>query len=416
MPHPNPRLYLGYESLIRRFSLRVPPLMRIFVATEQTLERHTFTPDGSERIELPLRRLSDPEAYTGQLTFALKREHLNLTVLGALFEHQEARDGVQEWLHAMPSSRYSRMAGHLVEWLSEHKLDYDMPAGNPRIFLLDPVHHVCGPKVLDAKFGIINNVLGGRAYSPLVRRTPRLTALLEEGLAEKVKTAMSSIEPEMLARAVDYLYLSETRSTYNIENEIPDSHRAGRFRKLLESATLAFIDERDIALVLGETFADRNAAAAAQRAVTQPKSYDIADIEYWILKKVYPTGVIQPMEALQLAKAAGVKVYTVGVGAEQMVQQSIFGRQLINPSQDLDEVLLTRIAEETGGKYFRARDLAELAQIYKLLDQLEPIERDQISYRPQQSLLHWPLVAALFCSVLLALGQIRWSGRKKHVG
>jgi Ca-activated chloride channel family protein len=127
-------------------------------------------------------------------------------------------------------------------------------------------------------------------------------------------------------------------------------------------------------------------------------------------------GVIQPTEALQLAKAAGVKVYTVGVGAEQMVQQSIFGRQLINPSQDLDEVLLTRIAEETGGKYFRARDLAELAQIYKLLDQLEPIERDQISYRPQQSLLHWPLLAAFFCSVLLALGQVRWSGRIKHVG
>lgn len=127
-------------------------------------------------------------------------------------------------------------------------------------------------------------------------------------------------------------------------------------------------------------------------------------------------GVIQPLEALQLAKAAGVKIYTVGVGAEQMVQQSIFGRQLINPSQDLDEVLLTRIAEETGGKYFRARDLAELAQIYKLLDQLEPIERDQISYRPQQSLLHWPLLAALFCSVLLALGQIQWSGRFKNVG
>lgn len=127
-------------------------------------------------------------------------------------------------------------------------------------------------------------------------------------------------------------------------------------------------------------------------------------------------GVIQPLEALQLAKAAGVKVYTVGVGAEQMVQQSIFGRQVINPSQDLDEALLTRIAEETGGKYFRARDLAELAKIYKLLDQLEPIERDQISYRPQQSLLHWPLLAALICSVLLAAGQIRWSGRLKDVG
>lgn len=95
MPHPNPHLYLGYESLIRRVSLRTPPLQRIFVATEQTLEKHTFTPDGSERIELPLRRLSDTESYAGQLSFALKREHLNLTVLGALFEHQEALGGVQ---------------------------------------------------------------------------------------------------------------------------------------------------------------------------------------------------------------------------------------------------------------------------------------------------------------------------------
>jgi hypothetical protein len=44
------------------------------------------------------------------------------------------------------------------------------------------------------------------------------------------------IEPEMLSRAVDYLYLSETRSTYTIEDEVPDNNRAARFRRLLEQA------------------------------------------------------------------------------------------------------------------------------------------------------------------------------------
>ncbi|MCT6700852.1 vWA domain-containing protein [Rheinheimera sp. 4Y26] len=119
-------------------------------------------------------------------------------------------------------------------------------------------------------------------------------------------------------------------------------------------------------------------------------------------------GNIQPREALELAKAAGVKIYTVGVGAEQMVQQGIFGPQLVNPSDDLDEALLTELATATGGRYFRARDLAELSQIYQLLDQLEPIERDQLNYRPQQSLLHWPLGAALLLIMLVLLSKLPW--------
>jgi hypothetical protein len=228
--------FLGYEALIRRYDLRVPPLLRVYVTAERTVERHTRAPDGTERIELPSARQRDTESLVGQLTFALKREHLNLTVLGALFEQSDALAAVQDWLRNMPSSRYSRTAGHLAEWLTGHVFDYSLPAGSPRIPLLDPKHYVTGRGVPDSKFGIVNNVLGDRSFSPLVRRTERLTGLLNEGLADKVRSTMSSIEPEMLARAVDYLYLSETRSTYGIENEVPDSDRRGRFRKLLESA------------------------------------------------------------------------------------------------------------------------------------------------------------------------------------
>ncbi|MEH8019016.1 VWA domain-containing protein [Rheinheimera muenzenbergensis] len=126
-------------------------------------------------------------------------------------------------------------------------------------------------------------------------------------------------------------------------------------------------------------------------------------------------GNIQPLEALQLAKAAGVKIHTVGVGAEQMVQHSVLGRRMVNPSQDLDERLLTQLAEDTGGRYFRARDLNELNQIYQLIDQLEPIERDTLTYRPQRSLLHWPLALALLLSFVMAVVNIYWRGIVKHV-
>ena len=229
-------LHLGYEALIRKYQLRVPPLRCVYAATERAIGSRTVSADGEERIELPLQRISDTETLAGQLTFAFKREHLDLTVLGALFEVPEVREAIQAWLRDKPSSKYSRMAGHLAAWLTGHEFEYSLPAGSPRVPLLDPAAYVVGPAVPDPKFGIVSNLLGDKWFSPLIRRTEKLEKWLAAGLASKVGETFRAIEPEMLARAVDYLYLSETRSTYGIEDEIPDNNRAARFRHLLEQA------------------------------------------------------------------------------------------------------------------------------------------------------------------------------------
>ncbi|MDP1649683.1 MAG: Fic family protein [Rubrivivax sp.] len=229
-------MYLGYEALIRRYQLRVPPLRSVSVGVDRAVERHIIAADGDERIELPLRRLGDTDSLLSQLTFALKREWLNLSVLGALFDHEEALQAVQNWLDDKPSSKYARMAGHLAEWLTDHEFAYKLPPGTPRAPLLNPQKYVTGPKVPDTKFGVTHNLVGSPAFSPLLRRTEKLAALLAEDLGTRIAVALDSLEPEMLARAVDFLYLSETRSTYNIEDEIPDNFRAAKFRRLLEQA------------------------------------------------------------------------------------------------------------------------------------------------------------------------------------
>ncbi|NVK24152.1 MAG: VWA domain-containing protein [Gammaproteobacteria bacterium] len=125
-------------------------------------------------------------------------------------------------------------------------------------------------------------------------------------------------------------------------------------------------------------------------------------------------GNIEPIEALEIAKAAGVKVYTIGVGADEMYVRSFFGNRKVNPSTDLDEKLLTQIAEETGGQYFRARDTQSLREIYQLLDELEPIEDDPIQLRPMQALFYWPLALAILLSALMlysktVLTALRWN-------
>ncbi len=114
-------------------------------------------------------------------------------------------------------------------------------------------------------------------------------------------------------------------------------------------------------------------------------------------------GEIQPVKAAELAARKGLKIYTIGIGADRMTVRSLFGRQTINPSRDLDEKALTAIAEKTGGRYFRARNSEELAQIYLLLDQLEPVAQEAQLYRPSSELFHWPLGLALILAALIIL-------------
>jgi Ca-activated chloride channel family protein len=115
-------------------------------------------------------------------------------------------------------------------------------------------------------------------------------------------------------------------------------------------------------------------------------------------------GEVEPLQAAELAAREGLTVYTIGIGADEMVVRDFFGARLVNPSADLDEETLQVIADKTGGQYFRARDTADLENIYLLLDELEPVERDPQMFRPVTALYQWPLAAALLLiTVLLAL-------------
>lgn len=118
-------------------------------------------------------------------------------------------------------------------------------------------------------------------------------------------------------------------------------------------------------------------------------------------------GAVTPLEAAELAAREGLRVYTIGVGADAVLIRNLFGVRRVNPSADLDEDTLRAIAGQTGGRYFRARDTAELEEIYRLLDQLEPAASDPKQFRPQASLFHWPLAAALLLALLLVGGHLR---------
>ena len=115
-------------------------------------------------------------------------------------------------------------------------------------------------------------------------------------------------------------------------------------------------------------------------------------------------GEIDPIKAAELAQQIGLRIYTIGIGNDNMVVSSLTGgTRRVNPSADLDEETLTAIADLTGGRYFRARDTAALQEIYRLLDELEPVAEPEAGFRPVKSLYFWPLGGAFALAVLLVI-------------
>lgn len=118
-------------------------------------------------------------------------------------------------------------------------------------------------------------------------------------------------------------------------------------------------------------------------------------------------GEVSPLKAAELAAANHLKIYTIGIGADEMIVRSFFGNRKVNPSRDLDESTLIKIAEMTGGQYYRARNTDELNNIYMRLDELEPVEKDKQYFRPRSELYFWPLSLALALAAVIALSKVR---------
>lgn len=113
-------------------------------------------------------------------------------------------------------------------------------------------------------------------------------------------------------------------------------------------------------------------------------------------------GEVDPLEAAALASKLGIKIYTIGVGSEPTASSRAFSLAFGSAQSDLDEKTLIKLAEETGGRYFRARNTKEMEEIYNLIDKLEPTEGKGESLRPLKELFFWPL-SAFFIIAMFAI-------------
>ncbi len=126
------------------------------------------------------------------------------------------------------------------------------------------------------------------------------------------------------------------------------------------------------------------------------------------------TGVVDPVEAVEAAKAHGIKIYTIGVGTTGMAPFPMMDRQgrtvLEMQPVEIDTATLKHLADETGGKYFHANDTEALKQVYAQIDELEKTVTEKRVYTQYRELFRYfllPGLALILVQVTLASTRFR---------
>ena len=118
-------------------------------------------------------------------------------------------------------------------------------------------------------------------------------------------------------------------------------------------------------------------------------------------------GVLEPVQAAEIASQEGIRIYTIGLGSANRSSRSFFGVQSA-PGGALAEAPLQRVAQVTGGEYFRARDTASLIRAHQQIDALETHEGEPVIVHPSRALFYWPLAGFFLGSIgLVAIGLLR---------
>lgn len=224
----------GYGALLQKYGLDVVPHWhRSFVDAGSA--RRIETDSGTTEETYPSKYWPG-DGLGDHLEFALKYDGVNLSILDSLFLVISQAEFL-EYVNSRPTGKYARRLWFLFEFLTGTALPLDdLKQGNyvdllevDQYFTITPTRKVRRQRIND-------NLLGEAGFCPTIRKTETLLRFQDADLTERCKKVVSGYSPELLRRALSYLYTKETRSSFEIEHIKPNSTRTERFIAMLQLA------------------------------------------------------------------------------------------------------------------------------------------------------------------------------------
>ena len=166
----------------------------------------------------------------------LKHEFVHLELLSRLFERISG-DELAQWVYARPTGKYSRRTGFFYERLTGRTLDFPGVTSGAYVEALDPARYLVGSRIDVPRWRIRDNLLGNRAFCPLVVRTERTEAADELDVLERWTEIEREFGEDALRRSAVWITLKESRASFAIEREGDDRDRIRRFASVIETHT-----------------------------------------------------------------------------------------------------------------------------------------------------------------------------------
>jgi hypothetical protein len=258
---------VGLCGLIEELRLKTePPAVRSEVGS--TARRTIESLDGVIEI-YPL--AYDCKTLQEHLRFALRYEPLDLRVWHRVLE-AVAPETISGWVREQPNSVYARRSWYLYERLTRRELGLKDSLA-PYTDVADGLRQVVWSSnqsrtPTSKRHRVRNNLLGVGGYCPLIRRTQTIQEQQARNYGAKVRAMTEEVEPALFQRAADYLYRSETKSSYAIEGETPAPDREERFLALLDRAGVEEIaSEETLVRLQNEIVQDQRFAASGWRTI-----------------------------------------------------------------------------------------------------------------------------------------------------
>ncbi len=224
---------LGYQALIERLELKVMPHYRLSYLAPKGQAR-TEIVEGKECHIYP-KGYATKDSVIADLEFALKYDGVNLEILKAIFLRC-GPEVIFDYIKQHPTGKYARKLWFLYEYLLDTQLEIpDVGRGN-YFDLLEADQYYTATSAKSPRHRINNNLLGNQAYCPMVRRTAVLDNYINKHLQNRVREVLDRYPEEVISRASQFLYLKETKSSFEIERERPDLARSNRFVEALRMA------------------------------------------------------------------------------------------------------------------------------------------------------------------------------------
>ncbi|MDY6794174.1 MAG: Fic family protein [Actinomycetota bacterium] len=224
----------GYAFLIERYDLDVIPNWHRSLVATRGVHRISLREGVIE--EVYPNKYWPGDTLGDHLEFALKYDGTNLEILACLFQKAASKD-LLGYIRSKPTGKYARRVWFLYEFLTGAALPLaDLERGN-YVYLLEPdKYYTIAPVRRVRRQRVNDNLLGDSRFCPIVRRTDALRDFEAIDLPGRCREVMSGHSPELLNRALGYLYTKETRSSFEIERIKPTSTRTERFVALLQMA------------------------------------------------------------------------------------------------------------------------------------------------------------------------------------